>query len=188
MNSPEADDKEEKQQDREEEATRGRAHGYGGCIGSSSMRRGLNHFYCNQMKEGTEAGGQKYFLAELGSQGETTIFFFVADLRRWPHRPKDTALTLIIFRRRQQQSPLLPPRDQTWLRCLPCKLITQRATSVCRDTRPPRTPPTSFSLQRTLYAHYFYISDAIFCLKWRVQGWQVSRSRGGERVYFAFEF
>ena len=74
--TPEADDKEEKQQDREEEATRGRESEYGGCIGSSSMRRGLNHFYCNQMKEGTEAGGQKYFLAELGSQRRDDTFCF----------------------------------------------------------------------------------------------------------------
>ena len=77
MNSPEADDKEEKQQDREEEATRGRESEYGGCIGSSSMRRGLKHFYCNQMKEGTEGRRPEIFSGGTGKPTERRYFLFL---------------------------------------------------------------------------------------------------------------
>ena len=77
LNTPEADDKEEQQQDREEEATRGRGSEYGGCIGSS-MRRGLNHFYCNQMKEGTQGRRPETFSGGTGKPTERQIYLFCA--------------------------------------------------------------------------------------------------------------
>ena len=105
------------------------------------------------MKEGTEGRLPEIFSARnWEANGETTIFCFCRSQEiasrpvirpKCSRRCKDTALTLI-FRGRQQQSPLLPTRHQRWLRCLPCKLITRRAISVCRDihTLAPHTPPS----------------------------------------------
>jgi hypothetical protein len=55
------------------------------------VEKWLNHFYCNQVKGGTEGRLPEIFsVRNWEAYGETTFFFF-ADLRRLPHPASHSA-------------------------------------------------------------------------------------------------